>query len=108
VTDTIHDYDTDTSQCAWCFSQVDESGNCPWGSHEEEEAVAPSANEVLNALETSEAPVTAEQIQAELERQVAVTYSVTAIESDLHRLHSKGLVVMHWAYDTSPPKWSAE
>jgi hypothetical protein len=92
MTDTVYDFDTDTSQCAHCFSQA------PCGYDHADEAdgtdlegwvpdhVKP--NEILNVLEAAEYPLTAMAIAME------TGHLVETIEAELDRLAAKGLARM--------------
>lgn len=94
MTDTLYDYDTDTSQCAWCFSQVGEDG-CTYDHEAEEEAARmaeaqlldPSKpSPVLMELEAAEGPLTAMELSA------ATHLLVETVEDELVRLEAKALV----------------
>jgi len=83
MTDTLYDYDTDTSQCAYCFSEAP----CGYDHPEEEDGVPPSQNQVLNELETAEA---GHMTTDELVRETGCSHR--AVTAELVRLEAKGLV----------------
>jgi hypothetical protein len=98
--DTLYDYDTGTSQCAWCFGQAP----CAYDHETEEEAARVAEAQLLNPskpspvlheLESAEGPMTAMELSA------ATHLLVETVEDELIRLEAKGLV-----HQTSIRRWT--
>src|SRR4051794_26076340 len=90
ATETLYDYDTGTTQCAWCFGEAP----CPYDHQAEEEAARVAEAQLLDpskpspvllALEVAEGPMTAMELAA------VTSLLVETVEEELVRLEAKGL-----------------